>query len=172
LELGEIGEPRATLAAAKALSDPQRFPKTFTCVLGGPERHYRALPDGRMDWVSDPGSTVVFTRVEGSRYRATVDGVPRPIRRVRVIFDQSETGRYQKYEPELEAGEDVDLKVLVTCLKFRPGREHICNGIELRAADNWGHFRQWNFYVAKVTLGEDGAVEVLEDLGEMDGSYY
>lgn len=169
---GEVDPQRTHAASRTELSETPKYPKTFKFVLGGPERQCRAHPDGRMEWYSDPGPTVVFTRVEGARYRAALGGEPRPIRRVRVVFDQSETGRYQKYEPELESGEEVDLTVMATCVKLRPGTDRITNGIELRAADNWGHFRQWKFYVVKVTLGDDGAIEVLEDLGEMDGSYY
>ncbi len=154
------------------MSEKKRFRPTFKCVLGVPDSRYAARPDGRMDWIVDPGPTVTFTRVEGARFRAKVDGEPRPIRRSRLIFDQGEGGRNQKYDAMLEEGEEVDLEVMMTGLKFRPEQRRIKNGIELRSSDNWGHFRQWNFYRTTITLGADGVVEVEEDLGEMDGSYY
>lgn len=154
------------------MSEESGFPQVFECTIGGPESRYEAGPDGVMGWVVDPGPTVTFSLVERARYRASVNGEPRPIRRTRLVFDQSEGGRRQKYEAEVEEGESVDLGTMMKGLGFGPSERRVANGIELASCDNWGHFRQWNFYRTTITLGEDGAVEVEEELGEMDGSYY
>lgn len=146
------------------MSESSTSPNALEFQLGVEDSRLEHLPEGGIRWVYDPGPRVRLVRVDGDRFRAEVDGEPRPIRRTRLIFDQSEVGRSQKYAPMVEEGDAVDLSVMMKGLEFGTSEKTVSRGVELTSCDNWGHFRHWNFYRTTITLGED--------LGEQDGSYY
>jgi hypothetical protein len=134
------------------------------------------------------GRKLVFVRVADDRYAAEVDGNGLPIRTTRETSEVFDGGGSRPWSPEVHEGETADIDALLYCLSLgavpepvpikespRGANQHPVRsppGVTLTASDNWGHFRQWTFLKVTVTIAPSGAVEIHEDVGEMDGSYY
>ena len=119
------------------------------------------------------GRQVVFVRGADDQYAAELDGKRLPIRTKREVRDVSEAGSHPLWEPKVREGETANIDALLYCLSLGPERKSaIPHSVMLKARDNWGQFRQWTFLTISVTIAPSGIVELHEDIGEENGSYY
>lgn len=115
---------------------------------------------------------VVFVRVGDDRYAAELEGKRRLIRTVQQLSEVSESGRYVLCEPTRSEGDTANIDTILRCLALGAAYTPLARGVKLSVTDAWGHFRQNTFLKVSITIAEDGAVEIDEDIGEEDGSYY
>lgn len=118
------------------------------------------------------GQEVVLVPAGDNRYAAEVDGTRRPIRTRQQLTDISEGGVLHQYKPARSEGETANLDSLLRCLALGASRTPLARGVELSAIDRWGHFRQNTFLTVSITIAEDGAIEIDEDIRVQDDSYY
>jgi hypothetical protein len=120
-----------------------------------------------------PDQSLVFLRSEDDRYGAELDGERRSIRRVHQLSRVYEgLADRHSYEPERSEGDTADIDALLRCLELGAERKPLERGVELKAHDNWGHFRQHKFMTVAITIADDGAVEIDEDIHYQDQGYY
>ena len=115
---------------------------------------------------------MAFVRVGDDRYAVELEGRRRPIRTVQQWSDVSESSRYVLYESTRSEGDTANIDTILRCLALGATYTPLARGVELSAIDAWGHFRQNTFLKVSITIAEGGAVEIDEDIGEEDGSYY
>ena len=115
---------------------------------------------------------VVFVRVSDDHYAAEVDGRSLKIRSVTQESRIYENGERDPYEPKLREGDTANIDTILRCLALGAVPTPIPRGVEFSAIDNWGHFRQNTYLKIWITIAESGALEITENIGEQDDSYY
>jgi hypothetical protein len=115
---------------------------------------------------------VVFVRVGDDHYAAELDGRSLRIRSVRHESRIYENGGRDPYEPKLLEGDTANIDTVLRCLALGAVPTPIPRGVEFTATDNWGHFRQNTFLKTWITIAESGILEINENIGEQDDSYY
>src|SRR5262245_14302937 len=115
---------------------------------------------------------VVFVRVGDDHYAAELDGGSLQIRTARHKRRIYENGERDPYEPKLREGDTANIDSILRCLALGAVPTPIQRGVEFQAIDNWGHFRQNTYLKIWITIAESGALEITENIGEQDDSYY
>ena len=115
---------------------------------------------------------LVFVRVSDDRYAAELAGERRPLRIREERRTSSESGHSRPLGSDRSDGPVANIDPVLRCLELDTRPTAIAEGVELSAADNWGHFRQNTFLRVAITLASDGAIEIAADIGEQDESYY
>jgi hypothetical protein len=115
---------------------------------------------------------VVFAHVGDDLYAAELNGRSLQIRTARYESRIYENGERAPYEPKLREGDTANIDTILRCLALGAVPAPIPRGIEFAATDNWGHFRQNTFLKIWITIAESGLLEINENIGEQDDSYY
>jgi hypothetical protein len=118
------------------------------------------------------GVKAVFSHAGDGKYSVQVGGEPRAIRKVRQVRIVSENGWSRSYDPESSQGDQANIDAILKCIQLRAERTPLPNGLHFSAIDEWGHFRQNTFLHVSLTIADDGALEIREDIDEQDESYY
>jgi len=115
---------------------------------------------------------LLFVHTGDDRYAAELEGKRCPLRTVQQLSIVSEGGSLRSNEPMCSAGETANIDNILRCLALSTEHKPLPRGVELRADENWGHFRQNTFFMVSITIAEDGTVEINESIGYQDDSYY
>lgn len=118
---------------------------------------------------------LAFIEVQGKRYRAELDGTPRPIRtRIsRGDVHEGQGGLSGATTSAWVEGEVADIAPLLACLARADAEKTQSSGkLTLSTSEQWGHFRQNRWTTVTVSIANDGAIEVDTAIATQDDSYY